>query len=280
MSSETTAKASSRKAELACAAVVSLALITLTYVVSQHSPPEVSDVPAASVDTSPIVVFPDFASISDIDAKKQQFFDFFQGFVRHENGLISEQRLRLWHFAEIVDGGVPLSSLERDWVMDLAATYELDTELSSDKEIVDELLLRVDVIPASLVLAQAANESAWGTSRFALEGNNIFGQWCYEEGCGIIPNRRIEGATHEVKSFDSIEASIAGYFLNINTHHLYADFRAERARLRQLGRTLDPIALVEGLERYSQRGENYIDEVQTLIQQNDLRDRDRRWVEN
>jgi Bax protein len=145
---------------------------------------------------------------------------------------------------------------------------------------VNELLFKVDVIPASLVLAQAANESAWGTSRFALEGNNIFGQWCFEEGCGIIPNRRVEGATHEVKSFDTIEAAIEGYFLNINSHHLYAAFRQERARLRRLGRRLDSMVLAQGLDRYSQRGENYIDEVQTLIQQNDLRQRDRRWMEN
>ena len=183
-------------------------------------------------------------------------------------------------YAEIVDSGIPLTGRERDWVIDLAITYDVVTETISDQAIVDELLLRVDVIPASLVLAQAANESAWGTSRFTLEGNNIFGQWCFEEGCGIIPNRRIEGATHEVKSFDTIEAAIEGYFLNINTHHLYADFRAERARLRQLGRRLDPILLAQGLDRYSQRGENYIDEVQTLIQQNDLRQRDRRWLEN
>mgnify|MGYP003676228495 FL=1 len=279
MSLDTKIVASKRRLELAFAGVVSLALIVLIVAVMELSKPPSSDGSVAEV-SGPIVVFPDFASISDIEEKKQQFFDFFQDYVRYENDLISETRIRLLDYAELVDDGVPLSVLERGWVVELAQAYEVETQLASDRDLVDELLLRVDVIPASLVLAQAANESAWGTSRFALEGNNIFGQWCFEEGCGIVPNRRVQGATHEVKSFDSIKASIEGYFRNINTHHLYVDFRAERARLRQLGHRLDPIALVEGLERYSQRGENYIDEVQTLIQQNDLRQRDRRLLEN
>jgi len=267
-----------RKLELVFAGLVSVALLALTVTVTKLAPAHEST--EASATLEPIVVFPDFASISDIDAKKQQFFDFLQDYVRYENGLTSDLRLRLLSYAEIVRAGISLTGIERDWVIDLAITYDVETEAMVDQAIVDELLLRVDVIPASLVLAQAANESAWGTSRFALEGNNIFGQWCYEEGCGIIPNRRVAGATHEVKSFDTIEAAIEGYFLNINTHRLYAGFRQERARLRQLGQNLDPILLVQGLDRYSQRGENYIDEVQTLIQQNDLRQRDRRWMED
>jgi Bax protein len=165
-------------------------------------------------------------------------------------------------------------------VVDLAIVYNVDTNTTTDRVLVNELLLKVDVIPASIVLAQAANESAWGTSRFALEGNNVFGQWCFVEGCGIVPNRRVEGATHEVKSFDTIEDAIESYFLNINSHRLYIGFRQERARLRQLGQSLDPFLLVQELGRYSQRGENYIDEVQTMIRQNDLRQRDRRWMEN
>jgi len=279
MQSEPETYENKRMHELAFAGFFSLVLIALTFAVTTLTPYKGTK-NSSAVALEPIVVFPDFASISDIDAKKQQFFDFLQDFVRYENGLVSDLRLQLMSYAEIVDEGISLSDRERGWVVDLAITYDVVTEAISDKAIVDELLLRVDVIPASLVLAQAANESAWGTSRFALEGNNIFGQWCFEEGCGIIPNRRVKGARHEVKSFDTIEAAIEGYFLNINTHALYADFRQERARLRRLGRNLDPILLARGLDRYSQRGENYIDEVQTLIQQNDLRERDRRWLPN
>jgi Bax protein len=268
-----------RKRELAFAGLVSVALFVLTFAVTKFAPTYESTA-EVSVVPEPIVVFPDFASISNTEAKKQQFFDFLQDYVRYENGLVSGLRLQLLSYAEIVDAGTPLSVYERDWVVDLAVAYNLDVDATSVQSLMSELLLMVDVIPASLVLAQAANESAWGTSRFALEGNNIFGQWCYVEGCGIIPNGRVEGATHEVKSFDTIEDAIEGYFLNINTHRLYVGFRQERARLRQLGQRLDPILLVQGLARYSQRGENYIDEVQTMIQQNDLRQRDRRWIGN
>lgn len=268
-----------RKIELAFAGLVSIALVALTATVMKLSPVDrTPDIPPSL--SGPIAVFPDFASISDTEVKKQQFFDFLQDYVRFENSRMTELRLRLLGYVEIVDSDGSLSAPEKDWLLEMASLYEVEAADLTDQALVHELLLRIDVIPASLVLAQAANESAWGTSRFALEGNNLFGQWCYEEGCGIIPNRRVEGATHEVKAFDSIDEAIAGYFLNINTHHLYEDFRAERARLRQQGRRLDSITLVQGLDRYSSRGERYIDEVQTLIQQNDLRQRDRRWLDN
>lgn len=268
-----------RKLELLAAGVVSLGLFALTFAVTKLAPTYESLDETVTV-VEPVAAFPDFASISDVDEKKQKFFDFLQGYVHQENELISELRLELLAYAEIVERGVPLSESERNRALDLASSYGVVTEEINDQALVSELLLKVDVIPTSLVLAQAANESAWGTSRFALEGNNIFGQWCFEEGCGIVPNRRIEGATHEVKVFSSIEDSIKGYFLNINSHHLYAGFREDRARLRKLGRSLNSLELVEGLGRYSQRGANYIDEVQTLIQQNQLRQRDRRWLEN
>ena len=268
-----------RKVELAFAGLVLVALISLTVAVTKLAPNHESPAGVA-LTPEPIFVFPDFASISNIEAKKQQFFDFLQDYVHYENGSIRDLRPQLLSYAEILGAGITLTGLERDWMMDLAITYSVDTEAANDQALVNELLLRVDVIPASLVLAQAANESAWGTSRFALEANNIFGQWCFEEGCGIIPNRRVAGATHEVKSFDTIEAAIEGYFLNINSHHLYAGFRQERARLRRLGRRLDSIVLAQRLDRYSERGKSYVDEVQTLIQQNNLAQRDRRWMEN
>ena len=209
-----------RKLELAVAGLFSFALVGLTVAVttlasSPNARPEIVET------LEPIVVFPDFASIADIDLDNTQFFDFLQDYVRYENGLISELRHQLLAHAEIVNSGIALTERERNWVLELAISYGADSQTPPDRALTNELLKRVDVIPASLVLAQAANASAWGTSRFALEANNIFGQWCFEEGCGIILNRRIEGATHEVKSFDTLEAAIEGSYLNINTHHLY-----------------------------------------------------------
>jgi len=262
-----------RKIELLGAASLSLAMVALIFVVQRFAvvPPNVIE----SVQQDPISVFPDFASIERVDVKKQQFFDYLQGYVEAENSRIMEVREQLLAYSAIVGSGVGLSRRERQDVLQLAVKYELDADLNSDRRIISALLARVDVIPTSLVLAQAANESAWGTSRFALEGNNIFGQWCYEEGCGIVPERRIRGAKHEVKRFDSVVSAVEAYFLNINSHHLYQDFRDLRARMRRQQKELDPMELAYGLGRYSERGDNYVDEVQTIIEQNELRQRDR-----
>jgi len=142
-----------------------------------------------------------------------------------------------------------------------------------EPELLFELLKRVDNIPAPLALAQAANESAWGTSRFALEGNNIFGQWCFDEGCGIVPSRRRANASHEVRAFESLDAAVAAYFLNLNTHDRYQGFRDMRFQMRNQRGDLDPLVLVFGLVGYSERGDKYVDEIQTMIQQNDLIDK-------
>ncbi len=269
----TVAKDHSRIFELLTALVMTLAMAALISVVQRYSSTPVPELPDFSQD--PIIVFPDFASVESVAVKKQQFFDYLQAYVDAENAKISQVRGQLLNFAAIADSGVGLSRRERLHLLQIAQYYELETELRSDREIINALLPRVDVIPASLVLAQAASESAWGTSRFALEGYNIFGQWCYVAGCGIVPERRIGGAVHEVKRFDSIASSVEAYFVNINSHHLYQEFRDMRANMRRQKRELDPMELAYGLGRYSSRGEHYIDEVQVIIKQNALQQRDR-----
>ncbi len=268
-----------RKLELMLAGMVSVALLVLTILVTKFAP-SYEATPLVVEVSAPITVFPDFASITDIEAKKQQFFDFLQDYVHAKNRGIENSRRQLLSYAEIINAGNTLSGSEKEWLMDLATTYKVKINTENDRLVVEELLLRVDVIPTSLVLAQAANESAWGTSRFALKGNSVFGQWCYQVGCGIVPSRRADGATHEVKKFDSIEESIESYFLNINTYHLYDAFREQRILLRKSGKVLDSILLARGLNQYSQRGASYIDEVQTLIKQNDLKQRDKHWPED
>jgi Bax protein len=136
--------------------------------------------------------------------------------------------------------------------------------------VLQELMERVDVIPTSLVLAQAANESAWGMSRFAREANNMFGQWCFDSGCGLVPARRGVNATHEVKAFASIEESVNAYFLNLNTNSSYQEMREMRAQMRAQGRPLDSMVLARGLTRYSQRGMAYVSELQDIIRVNRL----------
>ena len=262
-----------RQLELLAAAVTAVAMIALMISVQRLAGPGRTEENIMVV-APPIIVFPDFAGIPDVLVKKQQFFDFLEDYIVTENTLILQLREQLLKRADIVIEGIALSSREREWMLELAQSYGLKVAQSSDREIANELVLRVDVIPVSLALAQAANESAWGTSRFVLEGYNIFGQWCYEEGCGMVPQRRISGATHEVRRFDSIAASVKAYLNNINSHNLYAYLRELRAFMRNQQQILDPMVLAYGLGRYSERGEHYVDEIQNIIIQNKLRNRD------
>ena len=251
------------------------ALITYVSLTSVPATPEMMAVKAGLTEIEPITVFPDFASIDTVAVKKQQFFDFLEDYVMAENANIAETRRELRSYVDIANSGVAFSQRERRWILQLAEHYDLDTSALSDREIANELYLRVDKVPVSLALAQAANESAWGTSRFARQGNNIFGQWCYEEGCGLVPRSRLSGATHEVKKFDSIQESVNAYINNINTHPSYGYLRELRARMRDRNRPLDSLRLAMGLSSYSQRGDNYVDEVQNLIVQNQLTERDK-----
>ena len=259
-----------RKAELSIAGITAVVMTVLIAAVSAAVDAERNKV--AVLD--PISVFPDFANITDIDVKKQQFFDYLEDYIAAENQEIATTREQLRPYIDIVNSGVALSPSERRWLLELADRYRVDTSELSDRGIVNVLWRRIDIVPVSLALAQAANESAWGTSRFTLQGNNLFGQWCYEEGCGIVPARRAEGATHEVKRFESVRDGIAGYLLNINSHPSYQDLREIREVMRRRGQNIDSVLLARGLSSYSQRRERYVDEVQNIILQNNLQARD------
>ena len=222
---------------------------------------------ARDVAQEPVIIeLPDFEIYGDTDTRKEAFFDFLGTYVEAENARIASTRTELEPMWEVVQRGQMLSSVESARLQEIAAEYRLgDSELDQR-----ELMRRVDMIPASLVLAQAANESAWGTSRFAREGNNIFGQWCYDEGCGLVPQRRGKDATHEVRAFASIQASVAAYFRNLNTNRSYEDLRELRAAMRMQDMPLNSIILARGLTRYSERGQAYVSELQDIIRVNRL----------
>ncbi len=213
---------------------------------------------------------PDFESYGDTETRKEAFFDFLVTYVEAENRKILDARARLVPMADVLRRGHPLTDIEYAYLLDVAEQYRMDAAELSNLQVVEELLKRVDVIPTSLVLAQAANESAWGMSRFAREGNNIFGQWCFDEGCGLVPERRRQNASHEVRAFVSVEASVSAYFRNLNTNRYYADMREMRAQMRAQGRPLDSMALARGLTRYSERGMAYVSELQDIIRINRL----------
>lgn len=218
---------------------------------------------------------PDFESMGDVDVRKEAFFEFLIAFVEEENARVANTRALLSPIWEVLRLNYPLSSVESAELALIAAEYGLAESTLSEKALARELMRRVDVIPTSLVLAQAANESAWGMSRFAREGNNIFGQWCFDEGCGLVPARRGRNATHEVRAFDSIGDSVQAYFKNLNTHRSYEDMRELRETMRAQGRPLDSMVLARGLTRYSERGQAYVSELQEIIRVNRLNALDR-----
>lgn len=217
---------------------------------------------------------PDMASIQDVNQKKQTFFNFLQPIVIQINEKVQAERAWLKVVEAKMRRGEELDRWQTNFLSALADYYKVDAALGS-KPFFSALYRRVDTIPTSLVLAQAANESAWGTSRFAVEGNNLFGQWCFSEGCGLVPSARDNSARHEVKKFASIQASVAGYFRNLNTHQEYQALRQIRAELRYLQIPIDSTFIVWGLEGYSIRGEPYIRELISMIDHNNLQAFDR-----
>ena len=135
------------------------------------------------------------------------------------------------------------------------------------------LKIRMDEIPVSLAIAQAAKETGWGTSRFALEGNALFGQWTWS-GEGLKPKEAKEGESHKVMKFNILQASVRAYQRNINTHSTYKDFRKARAKLRDNNKPLDSIELSKYLNKYAETGNQYVEVLQKIIKQNKLQDFD------
>lgn len=219
---------------------------------------------ALQIDRSPL---PDFNQHTDVKAKKQAFFDYLQPIVAANNQRILDDRARLSELTDTSDEA--LSRADRRFLDGLVDRYEVDTEARPEDQRA-ELMVRLDIVPMSLALTQAAMESAWGTSRFAREGNNLFGQWCYQAGCGIVPKRRGEGQVHEVASFDDVDAAVASYLRNINSHRAYADLRAARADLRAANQPVTGNAMANHLLRYSERGLDYVEEIQSMIRVNKL----------
>ncbi len=140
----------------------------------------------------------------------------------------------------------------------------------TDKRQINRLLEHIDIIPVSLVLAQGAIESGWGTSRFAREGNALFGVWTWAKGKGIVPHGRAEGHAYEVKRYDNLFQSVTDYIDNLNRHNAYAPLRQIRANARYQNKALTGYDMSGGLERYSQKGADYITSLRTLITYNNI----------
>lgn len=186
------------------------------------------------------------------------------------NNEIRHEREQILTFQRMINRGESLNEHQLHTLTALAKRYKIKSASIASPQAITELLMRVDIIPAELALAQAANESAWGTSRFSQQANNLFGEWTFQPGTGIIPEGRPEGATYEVRRFETVYDSIRSYLLNLNTHFAYQELRQMRAEARAENRPLDGSQLAEGLFRYSIRGEEYVKDLQSLIRLNRL----------
>ena len=196
---------------------------------------------------------PSFDSIESTVVRKEVFFNYLLPVIHKKNAEIVALR-----------NAISNNELNDNQLNDLAKKYRVETPSK------EELLKVIDILPPSLVLAQAANESDWGRSRFAKDFNNYFGIWCFTKGCGVIPKDRDEDATHEVASFNSLEDCIDYYVLNINRSYAYEDLRLMRKNQRENLQPITGALLAEGLGNYAFPGDEYIESIQTLINFNQL----------
>jgi len=211
----------------------------------------------------------------DIEAKKQLFFRSVTPLALRANERVLAERTRLQGLELLLAAGGELPVAEANWLAALAERYGLQrrTPLGAEEQI-RRLKRRVDALPVSLIVAAAAEESGWGTSRFADEGNALFGQWT--RGQGLKPRRqRPAHADYRVKAFTSPLESVHSYLLNINRHPAYGPLREARAKLRAAREPLSGLVLVRHLRAYSERGEAYVAALTSLIRGNDLEALDR-----
>lgn len=219
---------------------------------------------------SPVVTaaLPDFSSITDVKEKKEAFFEFLLPLVYEANARIMKERKLVMKWQK----GKRLTTAEKKTLANIKTKYRVTTDDIEEQKTL--LSRRILLIPPSIVLAQAANESAWGTSRFAREGNNLFGQWCFSVGCGIVPGERNHRSKHEVKVFKSPFYSVSSYMRNLNSHEQYQDLRLIREKALPDYESIDGLQLAEGLLGYSERREEYVVEIQQMIRSNNLQDLD------
>lgn len=199
------------------------------------------------------------SSIDDVFDKKTAFFAHILPLVMEAQREVEQERNFVLSISE--DGYIDTPALDN-----LKLKYRV---VSSDILTArNELLKKVNIIPVNLVLNQAANESGWGSSRFAQKGFNLFGVWCYQKGCGLKPLKRSINAKHEVKRYSSIKDSIASYMYNLNVGQAYIEFRKQRFKSSNQEEPLNGYNLAKYLSKYSERGDAYTNEIRSMIRIN------------
>ena len=201
--------------------------------------------------------------IENTKERKNLFIQIVLPLILEENNNIKLDRLKLFTIINKNNN----TKLEKKWLNQKYKQYGIPSKDLST------LKIRMDEIPTSLAIAQAAKETGWGTSRFALEGNALFGQWTWS-GEGLKPKDAEKDEGHKVMKFNVLQASVRAYQRNLNTHSSYREFRNARAKLRDEGLELDSITLSEHLDKYAETGKKYVDTLKKIISQNNLKDFD------
>ena len=206
----------------------------------------------------------DLKTLGDTKKKRELFIKIVLPLILNENDKITEDRKKLFKIL-----GKNFNTVgERVWLQRRFREYKIEDQDSG------KLKMRMDIIPVSIALAQAANESGWGTSRFALEGNALFGQWTWSKK-GISPKNKDPDQSHKVLQFQILKASVRAYKNNLNTHNAYKEFRETRAKLRQENKRIIGLDLTKYLKNYAAIGEKYVVIIEAIIENNSLTDFDK-----
>ena len=204
-----------------------------------------------------------------LSQSKKDFVKTLLPLISYQNQNILLERSKLEELSASLTNNNTLSKTNLKFLNKISKKYRIKTDNKHKYDLVNELLNRVDIIPNSIVLAQAANESGWGTSRFAKEFNALFGEYTYDYSDGVVPLLRKEGEKHLVKTFTSVDKSVQSYFNNLNSHYAYKDFREVRKIMRKKNNFSNIKLLVEELDSYA-ADINYITTINAIIDVNKL----------
>ena len=205
-----------------------------------------------------------------LDSNKKAFVKTVLPIIINENQNILMTRSFVKNLKNKLETFRTLENKEIRTLNDIAKNYNIKYREKHKLDLVNEILFNVDVIPNSIVLAQAAIESGWGSSRFAREHNALFGEYTYDTDKGVIPLNRDSGKTHLIKSFNSLDSSVKSYFNNINSHYAYREFRDIRKIMRDKNNFSDVNLLVEKLETYA-ADSNYVNTIRSVIEKNNFK---------
>ena len=201
--------------------------------------------------------------------KKIKFIETVLPLIAFENHKILLERKKLLKIKDYLSFEKTLKKNNLKYLKNILKKYKISSKNKHKIDLINELLFNVNIIPNSIVLAQAANESGWGTSRFAREYNALFGQYTYDENKGIVPFEREEGKKHLVKNFTSINKSVESYFQNINSHYAYKNFRKLRSQIRGLNNDFNIKILTNALNVYAE-DKSYVETINKIIDSNNL----------